>query len=311
MDVTGTEFFEELEGHEQMPLDGVSMAYSFDDADAPTHHPEQYYELFGNRAIYQNGWKAVTIHGDRMPWILASVSPIEDDVWELYNLDEDFSEAVNLADEYPDKLEELKTRWEELAWENNVFPLYDDMIQRIAKQQDRLFGDQTEFVYYSPGARRIAEKASAPVKGRSHSIETTLNLSGSEEGVIVACGGFTGGYTLFIRDNKVYYDYNYYHGLYYSLESPPLPSGEVDIRFNFVEDGGTTEGIPGGTGELYINGEKVDDVYMPEMHVSTFSLSETFDVGIDAGTPVSNKYRETNHYPFTGELDRVIVRLTD
>ena len=311
MDVTGTEFFEELDGHEQMPLDGVSMAYSFDDADAPTHHPEQYYELFGNRAIYQDGWKAVTIHGNRMPWILASVSPFEDDVWELYNLDEDFSEAVNLADEYPDKLEELKTRWEELAWENNVFPLYDDMIQRITKQQDRLFGDQTEFVYYSPGARRIAEKASAPVKGRSHSIETTLNLSGSEEGVIVACGGFTGGYTLFIRDNKVYYDYNYYHGLYYSLESPPLPSGEVDIRFSFVEDGGTSEGIPGGTGELYINGEKVDDVYMPEMHVSTFSLSETFDVGIDAGTPVSNKYRETNHYPLTGELDRVIVRLTD
>ncbi|MBT8477360.1 MAG: arylsulfatase, partial [Gemmatimonadetes bacterium] len=232
-------------------------------------------------------------------------------VWELYNLNEDFSEAVNLADENPEKLEELKTRWEELAWENNVYPLYDDMVMRISKQQDNLFGDRKEFVYFNPGARRIAEKASAPVKGRSHSIETKLDLSGGEEGVILACGGFTGGYTLFIRDNKVHYDYNYYHGLYYSLESPALPRGEVNIRFNFIEDGGTTEGIPGGIGELYVNGEKVDEVTMPEMHISTFSLSETFDVGIDAGTPVSNKYRVTNHYPFTGDLDRVIVRLTE
>jgi arylsulfatase len=293
-----------------MDLDGVSMAYSFDARDAPTQHPEQYYELFGNRAIYQDGWKAVTIHAGRMPWDLNRTSPFENDVWELYHIDEDFSEAVNVAEQNPEKLEELKARWDELAWQNNVFPLYDDMIQRIAKQQNRLFGDRTEFVYYNPGARRIAEKASAPVKGLSHSIETTLNLTGREEGVIVACGGFTGGYTLFIKGNKVYYDYNYYHGLYYSLESPPLPKGEVEIKFDFIEDGGTTPGIPGGKGELYVNGTKVDEVEMPEMHISTFSLSETFDVGIDAGTPVSNKYRLTNHYPFTGNLNKVVVKLT-
>jgi arylsulfatase len=218
---------------------------------------------------------------------------------------------VNVADKYPEKLEELKKRWEELAWENNVFPLYDDMIQRIAKQQGRLFGDRKVFTYYSPGAVRIAEKASAPVKGKSHTIETTLNLTGKEEGVIVACGGFTGGYTLFIKNNRVYYDYNYYHGLYYSVESSPLPKGKVDIEFKFTETGGKTKGIPGGKGELYINGKKEGEVDMPEMHISTFSLSETFDVGIDAGTPVSNKYRVTNHYPFTGELDKVVVTLTE
>ena len=95
------------------------------------------------------------------------------------------------------------------------------------------------------------------------------------------------------------------------MESPELPTGEVAIKFNFIEDGGTTEGIPGGKGELFINGEKVDEVAMPEMHISTFSLSETFDVGIDAGTPVSNNYAVTNHYPFTGELDKVLVKLTD
>ena len=311
LDVTNTPFLKEIDGHEQMDLDGVSMAYSFDAPDAPTQHPEQYYELFGNRALYKDGWKAVTIHAGRMPWNLNRTAPFENDVWELYNLNEDFSEAVNLADQNPEKLEELKARWEELAWENNVFPLYDDMIQRIAKQQGRLFGDRTEFTYYNPGARRIAEKASAPVKGRSHSIESTLDLTGKEEGVILACGGFTGGYTLYIKDNKLHYDYNYYHGLYYSLESPPLGKGAVDVKFNFVETGGTTKGIPGGRGELYVNGKKVDEVEMPEMHISTFSLSETFDVGIDAGTPVSNKYRVTNHYPFTGDLDKVVVKLTD
>ena len=238
IDVTKTPFLKELDGEEQMDLDGVSMAYSFDNPDAPTQHPEQYYELFGNRAIYQDGWKAVTIHGNRMPWELNKTAPFEEDVWELYNLNEDFSEAVNLADKHPEKLEALKARWEELAWENNVYPLYDDMIQRIAKQQGRLFGDRKEFTYFNPGARRIAEKASAPVKGQSHTIETTVNLTGKEEGVLVACGGFTGGYTLFIKDNKAYYDYNYYNGLYYTLESPPLPKGEVNIKFVFTETGG-------------------------------------------------------------------------
>lgn len=311
LDVTGTPFSEEIDGHKQMKLDGVSMKYSFDTADAPTNHPEQYYELFGNRAIYKDGWKAVTIHANRMPWDLNRTAPFENDVWELYHIDEDFSESVNVADKYPKKLEALKKRWEELAWENNVFPLYDDMIQRIAKQQGRLFGDRKVFTYYSPGAVRIAEKASAPVKGKSHTIETTLSLTGKEEGVIVACGGFTGGYTLFIKNNRVYYDYNYYHGLYYSMESSPLPKGKVDIEFKFTETGGKTKGIPGGKGELYINGKKEGEVDMPEMHISTFSLSETFDVGIDAGTPVSNKYRVTNHYPFTGELDKVVVTLTE
>jgi arylsulfatase len=235
-----------------------------------------------------------------MPWVLATTGPFESDVWELYNLNEDFSEAVNLADQHPEKLEELKARWEELAWENNVYPLYDDMIQRISKQQDRLFGDRKEFVYYYPGARRIAEKASAPVKGRSHTIETTVNLTGKEKGVLMACGGFTGGYTLFIKNNLAYYDYNYYNGLYCSMQSGPLPKGDVNIKFNFIETGGVTEGLPGGRGELFVNGEKVAETAMPDMHVSTFSLSETFDIGEDAGTPVSNKYRVKNHYPYTG-----------
>lgn len=109
----------------------------------------------------------------------------------------------------------------------------------------------------------------------------------------------------------MHYQYNYYHGQYYALESPPLGDGKTNISFNFIEDGGSTPGIPGGRGKLYINGKKVDEVLVPEMHLSTSSLSETFDVGVDNGTPVTPGYGEAAHFAFTGQLDKVIFKLTD
>ena len=124
--------------------------------------------------------------------------------------------------------------FEEEAWKYNVYPLYDDMLKRLNAVNDVLFGDQKEYVYYAPGAVRIAEKASAPVKGRSHKIETTIDLKGGEEGVIVACGGMTGGYTMFIKGGRVYFDYNFLDGVFYNLESEPLPEGKVDIKFDFT-----------------------------------------------------------------------------
>jgi arylsulfatase len=184
LEATGTSVPESYHGVDQQPLDGVSMRYSF-------------------------GWKAVTLHAKRMPWNVNVVLPFDQDEWELYHVAEDFSESTDLAAQHPEKLEELKVMFDEEAWKYNVYPLYDDMIMRLAKQQDRLFGDKKEFVYFAPGAFRIAEKASAPVKNRSHTITTTLDLTGSEEGVIVSVGGMTGGFTLFIKDGRLYYDYNY------------------------------------------------------------------------------------------------------
>jgi arylsulfatase len=201
-------------------------------------------------------------------------------------------------------LEELVAIFDEEAWKYNVYPLYDDMIKRIGVQQDRLFGDQKEFVYYWPGAIRIAEKSSAPVKNRAHTIETRINFQGDEEGVIVAVGGMTGGYTLFIKDNRVYYDYNFLDGVHYILESPPLPKGETDLRFNF-----TRTMDFGGKGELYVNDEKVDEIDMPQMHISTYSLAETFDVGRDTGTQVSSMY--DGIFKFNQPLDRVIFTVSD
>jgi arylsulfatase len=292
-------------GVKQIPMTGVAMNYSFDDADAPNRKKRQYYEMFGNRAIWEDGWKAVTLHGKRMPWELNVVIPFDDDEWELYNTAEDFSESRNLADRYPEKLEALKAAFEEEAWANNVYPLHDDMISRIAKQQDRLFGDQRRYVYYAPGAIRIAEKASAPVKNRSHEIVTTIDLTGEEEGVLVAVGGMTGGFTMYIRDARLHFDYNYLDGVHYQLESPPLPRGRTELKFAFTK---TVDF--GGTGELFVNGRKVDEAEMPKMHISTYSLAETFDVGRDTGTQVDPRYAG-GPFPFTGELDRVIITMTD
>ena len=304
MEAAQIDFPKEYHGIKQQPFDGASMMYSFDNANAPNVKERQYYEMFGNRAIWQNGWKAVSLHAKRMPWDVNVVLPFEDDEWELYHVAEDFSESTNLAEQNPEKLEALKKAFDEEAWKYNVYPLYDDMIARMAKINNVLFGDKKEFIYYAPGAFRIAEKASAPVKGRSHKIETTIDLKGVEEGVIVSCGGMTGGYCMFIKNGRVYFDYNFLDGVYYTLESPPLAAGPTDIQFNF-----TATKAFGGTGELYINGKLVDSVEMPEMHRSTYSLAETFDVGIDTGTQVSKLYKGPNK--FRGELDKVTITLTD
>ncbi|MDH4267967.1 MAG: arylsulfatase, partial [Deltaproteobacteria bacterium] len=185
LEAVGVSMPETYHGIKQQPMNGVSMLYSFNDANAPDQKQRQYYEMFGNRAIWADGWKAVTLHAKRMPWDVNVVLPFDLDEWELYHVAVDFSESTNVADQYPEKLAELRKMFDEEAWKYNVYPLHDDMIMRLAKQQDRLFGDQKEFVYYAPGAFRIAEKASAPVKNRSHTIVTNIDLTGKEEGVIV------------------------------------------------------------------------------------------------------------------------------
>jgi len=313
MQAAGIERPDEYHGIPQQPFTGVPMNYSFDNADAPNAKKRQYYEMFGNRAIWVDGWKAVTLHANRMPWEINMVQPFEDDVWELYNVAEDFSESNDLAAEYPEKLEELIAIFEEEAWANQVYPLYDDMLARLNAVNYVLFGDKKEFTYYAPGAVRIAEKASAPVKGRSHTIETTIDLQGDEEGVIVACGGMTGGYSMYIKGGKLHFDYNFLDGVHYHLISPKLPTGSTDLKFNFDLDRSKIDGTLkpwSGTGELYVNGEKVDEDYFEMMHISTYSLAETFDVGMDSGTQVDKDY-EGSTFPFTGTLDKVVVTLTD
>jgi arylsulfatase A-like enzyme len=302
LDILGLEVPDEIDGIKQQPMDGISMRYAFSDAKAPDAKKVQYYEMFGNRAIWADSWKAVTLHANRMPWDVNVVLPFDQDRWELYHVAEDFSESTNVADKYPAKLAELEKLFDQQARKYHVYPLYDDMMQRIAKQHERLFKGKLHFTYYSTGAVRIAEKVSPPIKGRSHTITTRLDRKGGEQGVIVACGGFTGGYTLFVKDDRIYYDYNFLDGVHYIIESPPLAKGENDVKFVFV-----CKGNFAATGELFVNGKSVGKVDMPKTHPSAFSLSETFDVARDNGTQVSTRY--AGEFPYTGALDKVVFGL--
>jgi arylsulfatase len=279
------------------------MAYSFNDADAPDRHTRQYYELFGNRAMYLDGWKAVTIHGNRMPWIIAGTYPFEDDVWELYNVAEDFSESNNLAEEYPEKLEELKAAWEEEAWKYNVFPLYDDIASRLSNVVKQFAPIRDEYVYYPPGAVRIVEPYSPPLKNRNHSLTAYAEIPGDgANGVLVCSGGLYGGYSFYVHDNHLVYTYNAYNEDRYQIRSDkPLPAGEVELRADYEATSQTT-----GKVTLYVNGEKVGEGEVGRTMPGTFSLSETFDVGEDTGTPVSKDYTRENS-AFSGTLDRVVV----
>lgn len=313
MQAAGIKRPDEYHGIKQQPFTGVPMNYSFDNANAANAKKRQYYEMFGNRAIWEDGWKAVTLHAKRMPWDIIKRGDFDEDVWELYHVSEDFSESTDLAKEHPEKLEALKKTFEKEAWANQVYPMYDNMLARLNAVNYVLFGDKKEFTYYAPGAVRIAEKASAPVKGRSHKIETTIDLRGNEEGVIVSCGGMTGGYSLYIKNSKLHFDYNFLDGVHYHLTSPKLPRGKTDLKFNFILDRSVIDGTMkpwAGTGELYVNGEKVAEDYFKAMHISTYSLAETFDVGIDNGTQVDPNY-EGDPFKFNGELNKVVITLTD
>jgi arylsulfatase len=306
MEALGLEPLEEIDGIEQMPFDGISMAYSFDNADAPDRRTRQYYELFGNRGMYLDGWKAVTIHGNRMPWVIGGTYPFEDDVWELYHLDEDFSESNNLAEQFPEKLEELKAAWEEEAWKYNVFPLYDDIAARLSNVARRYAPIRPEYVFFPPGAVRIAEPYSPPVKNRNHSLTAYADIpEDGANGVLVCSGGLYGGYTFFVDDdNHLVYEYNAYNEDRFQIRSDqPLPSGEVELKAEYVAVSASA-----GRVSLYVNNEQVAQGDVSRTMPGTFSFSETFDVGQDTGTPVSNEYTRDNE--FSGGLDRVVVALT-
>ena len=295
---------EEIDGIKQMPIDGGSFAYSFNAPDAPDQHPTQYYEMYGNRAIYKDGWKAVTIHGNRMPWDFAGTYPFDDDVWELYNVKEDFTESNDLSQKFPEKLEELKAAWEEEAWKYNVFPLYDDLGARFSNVAKIYAPQRKEFVFYPPGAVRISEPYSPPVKNKNHSITAYVDMpKEGASGVLVAAGGLYGGYTLYVKDNRLVYEYNAYNEDRFTIKSnTALPKGEVVLKAVYDVNEDKTAVVT-----LFVNGEQVGQGPVNRTHPGQYSLSETFDVGQDTGTPVSKHFTRENK--FTGNLDRLVVTL--
>ncbi len=296
-----------VDGVEQKPLDGVSFLSTFDSPDAKPVRQRQYFEVFSNRAIYDNGWIACAQH--TFPW-RQDYAPgnWDQDKWELYHLDEDFSESNDLAAKMPEKLTAMKAIFNEEAEKNHVYPLDDRGTGRIYIPKPSPGGSdpkRTQFTYYS-GAVRLAETAAANTKNRSHTIEADITMPDQGgEGVLVAIGGSSGGYSLYVQDSKLVYHFNWFDETRTIItSSEPVPAGNSSVRFDFAYDGG--ELGSGGLGTLFINGKSVGEARIEKTVPGRFGI-DTFGVGMDTGSPVSNTYKPP--FAFTGTIDEVRIEL--
>jgi len=296
-----------VDGIEQTPIEGVSFLYTFNDARAKDRHLVQYFEIAGNRGIYRDGWFAGTVH--KAVWEDAPRASLEKDKWELYNTRTDFSLANDLAAKYPDKLKEMQDLFMTEAVKYRVLPI-DDRIQErmnaaVAGRPD-LMGDRTSLTVYE-GMRGMSENVFINVKNRSHSITAEVQVPrDGARGVILAQGGRFGGWSLYVRDGKPAFTYNWLGLKRYTVVSPKsLPSGKATIRYEFVYDG---KGFgKGGSATLTVNGEKVAEGRIEGTHAFIFSPDEGADVGLDGETPVVEDYGVPAPHRFTGKIDKVTV----
>jgi arylsulfatase len=301
----------EMDGVKQKPLEGVSLVYTFDNPKAPTRHTAQYFELVGNRAIYKDGWMASTTPL-RLPWVTMGQEPNPDDFkWELYNINEDFSQANDLAAKYPDKLKELQAAFDVEAKKYNVYPLDSSFASRADPAiRPSLTRGRTEFTYY-PGMVRIPEGSAPNFKNKSWTVAAAVTIpENGANGVLATIGGRFGGWALLMQDNKPEFAYalsNQPDQKYRITSDQPIPAGNHVIRLKFDYDGG---GIgKGATGTLLVDEKQVAKGKIPATVGVRFSLDETFDVGEDMGTPVLEDYADKMPFPFTGTLNKFVVVL--
>lgn len=308
-DVAGITFPDTVNGVKQLPLEGKSLAYTFDHPDEPTHHTLQYFELGGNRGIYQDGWWA----GIRylLPWQAQLPEKPNDDVnfrkWELYNLNADFSQAHDLAASNPAKLTELQTLFDSEARRNQVYPLAP-----LRGPQPSPADGRRHFIYRD-GVRRLTLHEVPDVAARSHTLQADVEVHGAaDHGVIIAEGGHWGGYTLYVKDGHIVYEVNA-NGVTQGriVSRQPLVAGHNHIELDLAADNTSADpnSYPnraerGGTGRLSVNGKAAG-----EAHFANFGgfTNETLDVGQDLGSPVSPEY--TTPFNFTGHVDQVVIDL--
>jgi arylsulfatase len=294
-----------VNGIEQRPIEGVSMCYSFDNASAPGTHKTQYFEMIGNRAVYHDGWFAGTIH--KAPWEPAPRHPLNEDVWELYNVDEDFSQADNLADQNPAKLEEMKRLFMEEAVKYNVLPIDDRSIERfdpvIAGRPDLMNGRTTLTLYQ--GAKGIPENAFINIKNTSLTITAEIEVQANATGVIICQGGDFGGWTFYLMEGKPAYTYNWVGLEMYTVSSAQrISPGRHTLTFDFAYEGGRGGG---GIGTILLDSKKIGEGKIAHTNSNTFGIDESADVGTDENTPVFLGYRGKEK--FTGKIDKVTIDL--
>ncbi len=294
-----------VNGVQQQPIDGVSLFYTFADANAAERHRTQYFEVFGNRALYHDGWMVSAFHG-QAPWMVlqGEARPFSEDPWELYDLRADFSQAQNLAKENPEKIAELKDLfWAEFA-RNNGLPLHAGGSPRGMPRLNP--PERTEFTYY-PGAVGIPESAAPRVVNRSHVVTAKIHIpAAGTQGVVVAEGGVAGGWSLYVTDDgRPVYTYNYF-GLERTAitGNEKLPSGDATVQLQFAYDGDGWG--KGATAKLLVGSNPVGEAKIAKTTPYVFSIDETFDVGTDTGSPVGDY---PSNYDFTGTVKEVTIEL--
>jgi arylsulfatase len=303
-----------INGVKQTPIEGFSLVYSFDNTKAATHHKSQYFELMGNRGIYQDGWMANT-SPLKLPWAKVSVdapTPNPDDFkWELYHVAEDFSQAHNLAAQNPAKLKELQAAFEREAQKYNVYPLDSSLAERMdVRLRPSLTRGRNTFTY-CPGTIRVPEGAAPDLKSKDFTVTADVEIpDGGAEGVLVTQGGRFGGWGLFVMDGKPEFAYAFSQQpqhKYRVASNEKLAAGKHTIKLDFKYDG------PGfgksGTGTLFVDGKQVAQGKIDRTILVRFSLDETFDVGEDTGTPVVEDYVTKMPFKFTGDLKKVVIEL--
>ena len=298
----------ELNGIEQKPLDGISFGFTFDDAKAKSRRVTQYFEMGCNRGIYHDGWMASALSFP--PWQAnrGSFDP-DKQKWELYNIEEDFSQANDLAQANPEKLRQLQDLWWVEAAKYQVLPLDWRGVERFNGElmgRPSLIAGRTKLEYF-PGMVGLPDGSSPPMLNKSWRITADIELpDGSGNGMIVTHGGVEGGYGLYLRDGKPTFVYNFL-----GAERPtfaakdPLPKGRTQLVVNFAYDGG---GIAkGGTISMTANGAKVAGGRLERTIPNQFTLGEGLDIGMDVGSPVDFTYKLP--FKFTGKIEKVTIDL--
>jgi arylsulfatase len=309
LDAAGLPEPKQVHGVTQHPMEGVSMRYAFDDADAGDRRETQYFEMFCNRGIYHQGWTAVTRHS--VPWVVEQLPPFTEDVWELYDTSTDWSQAHDLSAEMPEKLEELKALFMEEARKYNVLPLDDRRVERFNSDiagRPTLVRGNSQLLF--GGMARLTENATINVKNKSHSVTAEITVADEDAGgVIVSQGGGYAGWSLYLKDGRPTYCYNLF-GLesFHVRGDAQVPAGTHQVRMEFGYDGGGLG--KGGTVSLYLDGAECGEGRVEGTVPLIFSADETCDVGSDTASPVSDDYTSAESR-FTGTVEWVQIDLDE
>ena len=286
LDACGLEMPKVYRGVQQYPLNGVSMRYTFDDANAPTRKRRQYYAMLGTRGIWQDGWKAAAMHAP-----ISGVGHFDQDRWELYHVDVDRSESKNLAAEHPDKLKELIAAWCEEADRNFVLPLDDRTpVELLGIQHPLSEPLRTRYIYY-PNTTPVPEAVAVNIRGRSYKIIADVNITSDAHGVIFAHGSRFGGHSLFIKDRRLYYVYNFL-GLQpeQKFVSEPLDPGKHALGVTFVREKSGKNGESLGRAQLFVDDRVIAEGPM-RAQIGAFTLcGDGLCVGYDSSDRVSQEY---------------------